>query len=85
MSVCWAGRRGVLRFMGSQSIGHDQATGLKRTELIYIHESLYLEVCQPFNFVLLQYPIDPCGSFFSPCKLSKQLDSTEQLSCWDFN
>ena len=85
-SVCWAGRPGVLRFMGSQSVGHDQGTELNRTELmIYIYESLYLEVCQPFNFVLLQYPIDPCGSFFSPCKLSKQLDRIEQISCWDFN
>ena len=29
----WTGRPGVLRFMGSQRVGHDSATGLNWTEL----------------------------------------------------
>ena len=52
---------------------------------IYIHELVYHEVSQSFNFLLLQYPIDPCGSFFSPYKFSNQFDNIEQTSCWDFN
>ena len=30
---CWTGRPGLLRFMGSQRVGHDWATELNRTEL----------------------------------------------------
>ena len=32
----WTGRPGVLRFMGSQRVGHDWATGLNWTELNWI-------------------------------------------------
>ena len=33
-SLWWTGRAGVLRFMGSQRVGHDWATELNWTELI---------------------------------------------------
>ena len=33
----WTGRPGVLRFMGSQRVGHDWATELNWTELKHIH------------------------------------------------
>ena len=33
----WTGRPGMLWFMGSQRVGHDWATGLNWTELIYSH------------------------------------------------
>ena len=32
---CWTGRPGVLRFMGSQRVGHDWATELNWTEPLY--------------------------------------------------
>ena len=32
----WTGRPGVLRFMGSQGVGHDWATELNWTELLYL-------------------------------------------------
>ena len=32
----WTGRPGVLRFMGSQRVGHDWATELNWTELLYV-------------------------------------------------
>ena len=34
-SWCWTGRPGVLRFMGSQRVGHDWATELNWTEQYY--------------------------------------------------
>ena len=39
LSLWWTGRPGVLRFMGSQRVGHDWATELNWTELysIYLH------------------------------------------------
>ena len=38
----WTGRPGVLRFMGSQRVGHDWATELNWTDLLltYIHQKL---------------------------------------------
>ena len=33
----WAGRPGVLRFMGSQRVGHDWVTELNWTELRWLH------------------------------------------------
>ena len=50
-SWCWTGRPGVLRFMGSQRVGHDWATELNWTEssvmsswefIILLFLSLYL-------------------------------------------
>ena len=35
-SRCWTGRPGVLRFMGSQRVGHDWATGLNWTEQLIL-------------------------------------------------
>ena len=35
-SCWWTGRPGVLRFMGSQRVGHDWATELNWTDTIYI-------------------------------------------------
>ena len=35
----WTGRPGVLRFMGSQRVGHDWATELNWTEWCHIHPS----------------------------------------------
>ena len=40
----WTGRPGGLRFMGSQRVGHDWATELNWTELVYIYLSFYLPV-----------------------------------------
>ena len=39
----WTGRPGVLRFMGSQRIGHNWATELSWTELIYMYFNAQLE------------------------------------------
>ena len=36
----WTGRPGVLRFMGSQRVGHDRATELNWTECIYVNPNL---------------------------------------------
>ena len=35
-SLWWTGRPGVLRFMGSQRVGHDWATELNWTELLWL-------------------------------------------------
>ena len=42
----WTGRPGVLRFMGSQGVGHDWATELNWTELIMV---LVSKVGSPMN------------------------------------
>ena len=41
-SCWWTGRPGVLRFMGSQSVGHDWATELNWTELNWMSRLKYL-------------------------------------------
>ena len=38
----WTGRPGMLRFMGSQSVGHDWVTELKWTKLIVFYDHLCL-------------------------------------------
>ena len=43
----WTGRPGVLRFMGSQRVGHDWATELNWTELTWIHLSLCYTALSP--------------------------------------
>ena len=42
-SWCWTGRPGVLRFMGSQRVGHDWATDLIWSDLILQSDSLRRE------------------------------------------
>ena len=42
----WTGRPGVLRFMGSQRVGHDWATELNRTELICVRRRTNHEICK---------------------------------------
>ena len=42
----WAGRPGMLRFMGSQRVGHDWATELNWTELKFIKACLFLSYLQ---------------------------------------
>ena len=37
----WTGRPGMLRFMGSQKVGHDWATGLNWTEWLSLHFLFY--------------------------------------------
>ena len=44
----WTGRPGVLRFMGSQRIGHNWATELNWTEYIYF--SATLSICPSLSF-----------------------------------
>ena len=39
----WTGRPGLLRFMGSQRVGHDWATEVNWTELKYIY--YFLKIC----------------------------------------
>ena len=40
----WAGRPGVLRFRGSQRVGHDWATELNRTELKHLCVGFYVHI-----------------------------------------
>ena len=54
----WTGRPGVLRFMGSQRVGHDWVTELNWTELMYISHLLYPFICW-WTFSLL-----PCIGCF---------------------
>ena len=48
----WTGRPGVLRFLGSQRVGHDWATELNWTELGGNILLVFLVVC--FKFILLR-------------------------------
>ena len=41
----WTGRPGMLRFMGSQRVGHDWATELNWTDTVFLYTSFH----QPFN------------------------------------
>ena len=50
----WTGRHGVIRFMGSQRVGHDWATELNWTELIHIFFLPPEPSCPPFPSRLLQ-------------------------------
>ena len=50
----WTGSPGVLRFMGSQRVGHDWATELNWTEF-----SQLLLVCKAFDFSFI-FEWDPC-------------------------
>ena len=50
----WTGRPGVLRFMGSQRVGHDWATELNWTELV-------VWICKPtFMHILEPKPVSSC-------------------------
>ena len=42
----WTGRPGVLRFMGSQRVGHNWVTELNWTELIYIYKCMCAKLLQ---------------------------------------
>ena len=44
-SLWWTGRAGVLRFMGSQRVGHDWATELNWTELNDMHVEVFKWKC----------------------------------------
>ena len=63
----WTGRPGVLRFMGSQRVGHDWATELNWTELIgYLH----LFLCNKLlSFTLFCWIIDFSEFFVTFWKL----------------
>ena len=43
-SWCWTGRPGVLRFMGSQRVGHDWATELNWTDWSFVYLPLQTAV-----------------------------------------
>ena len=53
----WTGRPGVLRFMGSQRVGHDWATELNWTELNWMW-------LNPWIFLLWQEVFMPHGMFY---------------------
>jgi len=50
----WTGRPGVLRFMGSQRVGHDWVTELNWTELSCMYVYIYLTFQILFLYWLLQ-------------------------------
>ena len=56
---CWTGRLGLLRFMGSERVGHDWATELKWTELKSYQLSLFLSSSDVYvrNFPYLFYTL----------------------------
>ena len=55
----WTGRPGVLRFMGSQRVGHDWVTELNWTELISAYK-LNKQGDNFTNFPIWNQPIVPC-------------------------
>ena len=49
----WTGRPGVLRFTGSQRVGHDWATALNWTDTLLISQTCSHVLCLPFLFFCL--------------------------------
>ena len=61
----WTGRPGVLRFMGSQRVGHDWATELNWAELTVIWDAASWATILILPQIKLHSQLSSCGSFFS--------------------
>jgi len=86
----WTGRPGMLRFMGSQRVGHDWATELNwvshfiyTTSLIAIHPSIQLKllpISATVNNVAMSIQVHVCFEFVFSCSLDEHLE-VETLGC----
>ena len=81
-SCWWTGRPGMVQFMGSQTVGHDSATILNRTDMRIIYNVLktilyiwnYIKIC----FHLSQYGIIETEFTLLPYT-SKKMDNIHKL------
>ena len=70
-SLWWTGRPGVLRFMGSQRVGHDWASELNWTDVKYNHFtiiwSLLFFLIKTFQRITITLIIKAINSCFNEC------------------